>query len=119
MPDVLKNAKTEPEAAHLRNVLRQLSVILSQGPQPWSQNSLVCFVQSHLTKAIDQRVAQAMKAIKEALKRPRTDGAVVDVLTKENGDLRGEVFDLQVEIHRLKEVASAYSQSCTHEVQKT
>ncbi|NIO41778.1 MAG: hypothetical protein GTO41_17345 [Burkholderiales bacterium] len=78
-PDVLKNVDTEPEAAHLRNVLRRIVVLLDQGPGPADVKSIaeICLA---------------------ALARPRTNGAVIDKLTKENGDLQSEVIELRARI---------------------
>ncbi len=74
-PEVLKNVSTEPEAAHLRNVLRRIQQIGSND----SYDVLVTIV----------------GICRDALKRPRTNGGVIDQLVKENGDLQSEIVDLQ------------------------
>lgn len=82
-PEILKNADTEPEAAHLRNVLRRVVSIGNATMPP-------------------DRVPHVLRDIVEicqhALKRPRTNGAVIDRLVQENGDLQSEILDLQARI---------------------
>jgi len=79
-PEVLKNPDTEPEAAHLRNVLRRLRVAGEHSIPP-----------------------ELLLVIDNALARPRTNGAVIDQLTQANGDLQSEILDLQGQLRRRDE----------------
>jgi hypothetical protein len=82
IPRILTDADTEPEAAHLRNVLRRVRQIA------------------------DNDANDVLKTIagicKDALKRPRTNGPVIDQLTKENGDLQSEIIDMQAQLSSLR-----------------
>ena len=92
-PDVLKSADTEPEAAHLRNVLRRIVSILD--------SDLI---------SIEASLDQIRGAATTALDRPSTNGAVIDSLTRLNGDLQSEVERLRERIRTVKRDAVA-----THE----
>jgi hypothetical protein len=87
IPRVLTDADTEPEASHLRNVLRRIKQMADND---------------------DGAVLRTIVGIcKDALKRPRTNGPVIDQLTKENGDLQSEVLELQARIRAFRESSGA------------
>lgn len=87
IPEILKSVETEPEAAHLRNVLRRIQSIVVRENHPVLEE--ICA---------------------EALDRPATNGAVIDALVKENGDLRSEGGRLEERLRATKRDAVA-----THE----
>lgn len=87
MPAIMKDAETEPEAAHLRNVIRQvLSIIEADSRQ--------------LT---DKTLTRLHRVAREALRRERTNGTVIDALVEENGRLKEEVFDLRQRLRNYRE----------------
>jgi hypothetical protein len=95
-PDVLTDAKTEPEAAHLRNVLRQIVVILD------TERS------GDLERVV--ALARVRDVVQLALERPMTNGAVIDALAKENGDLQSQILDLQQRIRQYRDTMIAKGQ---------
>jgi len=109
IPDVLKNPDTEPEAAYLRGVLRRLNIVLSVGAEPpWSARSSLMRLTEHVQRALripasDTRIAMAKEIIRSALKRPRTNGHVIDELTRENGDLLSAIDDLKLKLGEQRE----------------
>jgi hypothetical protein len=90
-PDVLRDPETEPEAAHLRNVLRQIGVI--------AESDRRCLV--------DRTLVKIREVAREALARPATNGAVIDCLVRENGDLQSEILELKDRIRRYRETLIA------------
>lgn len=92
-PDVLTNPETEPEAAHLRNVLRQIQIILD------TERS------GDLERVV--AIGRVRHVVQEALLRPRTNGAVIDALTKENGDLQSQILDLQGRLRQYRDTLVA------------
>jgi len=95
----MKNPDTEPEAAALRSALRQVLVILTTPPAPAKP---IKWWQKLLPVQPEPRVAGATEVIRRALKRPRTNGGVIDELERENGDLRSAVIDLEIELKMVK-----------------
>lgn len=100
VPEVLRNADTEPEAAHLRNVLRRLQAEIERGSISLAESD----VERH-----DQKL---LEIIETALMRPRTNGRVIDQLNKLNGDLQTSVLDLRARVSVLEmELAFERNQS--------
>ena len=109
-PDILKNPDTEPEATHLRGVLRRLDIVLSVaaldlGSSPRSSlMRLTARVERALRiPASDIRISMAREIIRSALKRPMTNGRVIDELTRENGQLRDDIDDLKLKLGKQRE----------------
>lgn len=90
-PDVLCHAETEPEAAHLRNVLRQIRQIATS---PFDNH-----------RRPNQRVIAEL--CDRALARSATNGAVIDALVKENGDLQSEILELREQLRQYRETLIA------------
>jgi hypothetical protein len=97
-PDVMKNAETEPEASHLRNVLRQVIVLVDTG-----RSRTPTEVPFPLADALT-RIEQACRA---ALARPRTNGHVIDELMRVNGNLQSEIVELQLRIDEFRQASIA------------
>lgn len=97
MPEVLKDASTEPEAAHLRGVLRRVRQMLVEGPS------------YQLASKLDGIIG-------EALDRPRTNGDVIDALTKENGDLRSEVMRADDRVRSVQRDAVATHETLRNQI---
>lgn len=76
---ILTDPETEPEAAHLRGVLREIKHLLSSRPS-----------------AVPRGV---LTEIDEALKRPATNGAVIDALQAQVAELEGQIEDVRLEAH--------------------
>jgi len=107
MLDIMKGAETEPEAAALRSTLRQVLTILTSSPLAPSKSRLRRIIVDAVFPHSDKRIASAAAVIREALKRPRTNGKVIDELERENGDLRSHIIDLEIELKMLKGAAGA------------
>lgn len=90
-PDVLCHSETEPEAAHLRNVIRQIGVI--------AESDRRCLV--------DRTLIKIREVAREALERSATNGAVIDALVKENGDLQSEILELRERLRQYRETLIA------------
>jgi hypothetical protein len=87
VPAVLTDPATEPEAAHLRNVLRQIGTIVADDRR--------CLV--------DRTLIKILAIAREALERSATNGTVIDALTKENGDLQSELLELRERLRQYRE----------------
>lgn len=99
---MLRDPATEPEAAHLRNVLRRLRAVIERGAPTLADSDA------------DAHDARVIGIIDEALARPRTNGVVIDALTKANGDLQTERLDLRARVDVLEmELAFERSQTRT------
>jgi hypothetical protein len=90
-PDVMTNPETEPEASHLRNVLRQIGVILGDDRR----------------LLVDRTLMKIAPLVRDALERPATNGAVIDALVKENGDLQSKILDMQDRLRQFRETLIA------------
>ena len=99
--NILKSPATEPEAAHLRGVLRQIGIILEvffeDFEAEWETDT------ERTGALVSSLVSRLRTIIKESQRRPRTNGRVIDALTRENGDLESDIIDLTLEVKTLRE----------------
>jgi hypothetical protein len=104
-PEVLANPKTEPEAAHLRNVLRQIQLVVrTASDTPGGDLSLG-------ERGVRDEALDRVGAIcDQALARSATNGAVIDALVKENGDLQSQILDLQGRLRQYRDTLIAKGQ---------
>lgn len=72
----------EPEAAHLRGVIRRISAILERMREPGSWNL-----------STEAAVGEIDGACRAAMRRPATNGTVIDQLYRKIGQLEADALD--------------------------
>jgi hypothetical protein len=96
----------EPEAAYLRNVIRKVRVLSDGAREDADASAAAHNVLSTLVAICD-----------ETLKRPRTNGKVIDDLQRKLGDAKSIEIDLMA-ARREQGVMQAQIQSLTDEVSR-
>jgi hypothetical protein len=76
----------EPEAAYLRGVVRRISAVLERMREPGSWNL-----------STEAAVAEIQFAVAAAMRRPATNGVVIDDLYRKIGELETAAVDRQVD----------------------
>lgn len=89
----------EPEAAHLRGVLRRIDGILDRARE-----------QGGWRLSPEAALGELSTVVAEALRRPRTNGAVIDELYAKIAQLEGETIERRVDLQLLHTARSENAQ---------